>query len=153
MALSGQEIKSSDTLQLLTQLVKVGFPVGYARIESWHINPGDPSFFAMLALYFSEDIRHTDPLSCAHYEIGCSLTSEALAALTQADDRSLLYKAVEYIVHYQIFEQMLKKITDKNAALAFIAEKNQVLDELDNELGIDLSTIFALNEQTASGVH
>jgi hypothetical protein len=153
MALSEHEIKSSDTLQLLTRLAKVGFPVGYARIESWHINPGDPSFFALLALYFSEEVRQTDPSSCAHYEIGCFLTHEVLELLNQGDDRNLLYKAVEYIIHFQIFEQMLRKITDKDEALAFVAEKNQVLDELDNELGIDLSTVFALTEQTAAGVH
>jgi hypothetical protein len=153
MALSENEIKSSDTLKLLTQLVRVGFPVEYARIESWHIDPGGPGFSAMLALYYSGEVRQTDPLSCAHYGIGCNLTPEAMAFLTWADDRDTLYKAVEYIVHYQIFQQMLNKITNKGEAEAFITEKNQVLDELNDALGIDLSTLFTLGQHDAPGVN
>jgi hypothetical protein len=148
MALSENEIKISDTLQLLTKLVKTGFPVGYARIASWHINPGDPSFVAVLSLYLNEECRQENPLGCSHFEIGCTLTPEALEFLTQADDRNLLYKAIEFIVHYQIFEQTLLTIMDKAEAHQFVEEKNAVLAELNDELGIGLSTNFKLNENS-----
>jgi hypothetical protein len=146
MALCTGESINTETMQLLTRLTKPGFPVGYARIESWHINPGDPSFVAMLALYANAQARDEDIANCAHYQIGCTLTQEQLAAITAADDRAVFYKAVEYIVHFQMYEQQLQHLSDPDEIEAFIAEKNALLAELDDGLGQDLSTIFILRK-------
>jgi hypothetical protein len=101
MALSANEALRPDTCELLSQLVHVRFPVGYARIHSWHVNPGDPSFTALLALYYNEDARREDPDNCACYEIGGNLTQETLDALRSADDRDVFYKEIEYFIYLQ----------------------------------------------------
>jgi hypothetical protein len=148
MALSNDEIVNQDTLTILTKLTRTPFPVGYARIRDCHINYDDPSFVATLCLYFNEASRQENIDSCSTYQIGCSLNQTVLNAFQQADDRNALYKAVEFIVHFQFYEAELRKIADKQSQLAYIAEKNTILDKLNDDLDVDLSVLFSLDKIT-----
>jgi hypothetical protein len=146
MALSPKEIISQDTLDLLTELTNSPFPIGYARVSEWRIHIDDPSFNATLNMYFNETMRNDKPNSALLYGIGCNLTQELATALQNIDDRNVIYKMIEYIVHFQYFEKQLTRIEDTSEKLAFITEKNTILDELGNDLGIDLYSLFKLQE-------
>jgi hypothetical protein len=146
MALSPEEIISQDTLDLLTELTNSPFPIGYARISEWRIHIDDPSFNATLNMYFNEATRNDKPASAILYGIGCNLTQELAVALQDTDDRNIIYKMIEYIIHFQYFEKRLINIEDASERLAFVTEKNAALDELDNDLKIDLYSLFKLQE-------
>ena len=148
MALSHKESISQDTLDLLTELTNSPFPIGYARISEWRIHIDDPSFNATLIMYFNETIRNNNPNNALLYGIGCNLTQNLSTALQNTDDRNIIYKMIEYIIHFQYFEKQLIKLKDESERLAFITEKNAVLDKLDNDLGIDLSILFSLDKIT-----
>lgn len=89
-------------------------------------------------------MRNQDISSCNYYEIGCNLTIEMLTLIQSKDDRDMMYKAIEYIIHFQTYEQHLGKIQDATERENYIAEKNALLNELSNDLKIDLNTLFIL---------
>jgi hypothetical protein len=149
MAITEKEALRPDTRALLSQLAQAGFPVGYARIHSWHINPGDPSFTALLALYYNEDARREDPGNCAYYEIGGNMTQAALAAIQSADDRRVFYGIVEYLIHFQMYQRQIGGVKDDDEYIAALAEKQEALDRLDAELGLNLSGVFTLDSGPA----
>jgi hypothetical protein len=143
MALNKNETARPDTCALLSQLAGSGFPVGYARIHSWRINPTDPSFEALLALYYDEATRNESPANCAYYSVGGHITPETLAAIQSADDRSVFYKAIEYFIHFQMYRLRLQTIDD-DEYISELEEKQAALEQLDDDLGINLSTSFFL---------
>jgi hypothetical protein len=145
MALSENEIVNQETLKLLEELTETPFPIGYARIESWRLHPDGLAFQAVICLYLNEETRIKKPRYCQSYEIGCEITNEMFLLLQQEDDRNLLYKAIEYIIHFQTYEKLLKKMDNEEERYTFITEKNAILDKLDDDLGIDLSKNFVLH--------
>jgi hypothetical protein len=145
MAITEKEALRTDTCALLSRLARPGFPVGYARIHSWHINPGDPSFTALLALYYDEAARRESAENCAYYEIGGNITPETLAALQSADDRDVIYKAIEYFIRLQIYQGQLHGLGD-DEFMAALEEMRETLDLLDRDSGLNLSDIFQLGE-------
>lgn len=148
MALSNDEIVNQDTLTILTNLTKTPFPIGYARIRDWHINHDDPSFVATLCLYFNEASRQENIDSCNIYQIGCSLNQIVLQGIKQADDRNILYKVIEYIIHFQFYEAQYRQIVDPKERQNFLNEKTAILDNLDDGLDIDFSALFRLEALT-----
>ncbi|MDR0375252.1 MAG: hypothetical protein LBH85_05955 [Treponema sp.] len=146
MAITEKEVLRADTCALLSQLARPGFPAGYARIHSWRINPGDPSFTALLALYYDESARRENPENCAYYEMGGNVTPETLAAIQSTDDRDVFYKAIEYFIHLQAYQAALRGIADDGEFAAALEEKRTALERLDGDLGLNLSDIFQLEE-------
>jgi hypothetical protein len=144
MAITEKEVLRADTCAMLSRLARPGFPVGYARIHSWHVSPGDPSFTALLALYYDEAARREDAGNCAYYEIGGNMTPETLEALRAADDRDVFYKAIEYVVHLQTYQAALRGIADDGEFAAALEEARAELERLDEDLGLNLSGIFQL---------
>ncbi len=134
MALQISEGTRQSTLNILGDFARLPFPLGYARMESFNLNYNDPSFTAVMALYYDEDARNTSPQKCSYYAIGCTLQQADFDIIASIDDRQLLYKHVEYIIHFQ---QAQKDVTDENKA-TLQAE----LDALSDELGIQ--TLFRL---------
>lgn len=147
MALSADEIVRRDTLDILTEITHSPYPIGYARIDSWRIHYGDPSFNAHILLYYNEDARKKNPQNFTQYEIGSHLNQTMLNLFQNGDDRIPIYKAVEYLIHYSYYEKLFKEMPEGLEREAYIAEKSAILDELDDNLGIDLSTFFILGKQ------
>jgi hypothetical protein len=145
MALNENETVRADTLALLSQLAQTGFPVGYARIHSWHVNPSDPSFDALLALYYNEETRKSDEEHCGYYEIGANITPEILALIQTADDRAVFYKVIEWIIHFQFHQTRLKAVIDDEEYISNLEEKTHILERLDADLGLNMSTTFSLS--------
>lgn len=136
MALQITEGTQTKSLERLKTLAKTGFPIGYARIESFNLNYNDPSFTAVLAIYSDESARVDDITSCSYYMIGCTLQQNDFDILQGIDDRNLLYKHIEYIINYQY----LNSIKNKDNVL----ELKQELIELKELIGIE--TLFDISD-------
>jgi hypothetical protein len=142
MALNENETLRADTCALLSRLAHAGFPVGYARIHSWRVNPSDPSFDALLALYYNEEARESDEGNCGYYEIGANITPEILALIQTADDRAVFYKVIEWTIHFQSCQTRLRDIIDDDEYISALEEETNILKQLDTDLGINMSTKF-----------
>jgi hypothetical protein len=108
------------------------------------VNPGDPSFTALLALYYNEDARREDTDNCACYEIGGTMPAEVLEALQRADDRSVFYGVVECLIHFQTYQRQLSGVEDDEEYIAALDEKQRMLRRMDEDLGLNLSDFFIL---------
>ena len=126
MALQISEGTLQISLDRLRQLAKQPYPIGYVRIESFNLNYNDPSFTATLAMYFDEQARNTDVLSCSYYMIGCTLQQDDFDLLKNIDDRQLLYKHIEYIINYQV---LMQSKTEENKDEIY-AELSQLRDTI-----------------------
>jgi len=132
MALQISEGTLQISLDRLRQLANQPYPIGYARIESFNLNYNDPSFTAVLAMYYDEQARNNDVLSCSYYMIGCTLQQADFDILQGIDDRQLLYKHIEYIINYQV---LMQSKTEEN--------KDEIcaeLSQLRNTIGV--SSLF-----------
>ena len=145
MALTANDGTRQSTLNLISRVV--GMPIGYARMTGWYINRSDPSFTAMFDLFLSaEHASQCDKdgqASAIHYEWGCTLrTPDDLEALAQSDDRAVLYKHVEYILHYQDAERRRSEDPDAFDSTA----EEALLVELETALGI--TSLFHFSKGT-----
>jgi hypothetical protein len=145
MALNEKETLREDTCAMLSELARVGFPVGYARIHNWHINPSDPSFDATLALYYNEETRKNNEGNCGYYGMGANLSPETFALLQTGDDRTVFYKIIEWLIHYQFRQARLQGVSDDNEYIAAFEEATNALEQLDADLGLDMSIEFPLS--------
>ena len=145
MALQISEGTRQDTLDKLKLLTHAPFPVGYVKIESWRVVPIDPSYQCVLALYFDKQTRDENPLSAVHYEIGSTIQQSDFDAMTQGDDRQLLYKQVEYIIHYQLHERAVSESDNPEQAKA---AANAELQQLATDLSIDTLFLFPAETDT-----
>ncbi len=135
MALTLTEGTRPSTLDLMSRVI--GAPIGYARIVSWHVSRSDPSFVATFDLFLSaahaaqcDESSQQTPMN---YEWGCTLRApEDLATLAQTDDREVLYRHVEYLLHYQDAERRYRE-----SPADFDTEVEEaVLVDLETALGI-----------------
>jgi hypothetical protein len=145
MALDTKECINSETMPLLQELYSLPFHVGYARVGQWRIVLRTKMFEAEINLYADEETRNKNIDACLSYFIGCNLTDSILAKLQDTDDRNILYGVIEYLIHYNAYSTRLIQIQDDAERLAFVTEYNARLDELDNDLGFDLYSLFQLN--------
>ena len=145
MALAAQECINSETMPLLQELYSVPFHVGYARVGQWRIVLRTKMFEAEINLYADEETRNRNIDACLSYFIGCNLTDNILTKLQDTDDRNIFYGVIEYLIHYNAYSARLIKILDEAERLAFVTEYNAKLDELDNDFGFDLYSLFQLN--------
>jgi hypothetical protein len=67
-----------------------------------------------------------------------------LELLQTTDDRRVLYRVIEYLFHLQVYNARLKEIEDEETAVDYKAKKDAVLEKPDDDLGIDLFSIFRL---------
>lgn len=134
MALSINECKRQDTLSKLQAISGCPFPVGYARFADERIHYGDPSWTCCVDMYFDEQARIDNPGVAHHYFLGGNLTDADFPELASKDNRDLLYRHAEYLIHYIYATQIKSKD-------GFDAQKtNTELEELREALGIE--TIF-----------
>jgi hypothetical protein len=145
MALNEKETLREDTCAMLSELARAGFPVGYARIHSWHINPSDPSFDVTLALYYNEETRKNNEGNCGYYGMGANLSPETFALIQTADDRTVFYKIIEWLIHFQTRQTRLKDIGGDAEYIAALEEATNMLEQLDADLGLDMSAEFPLS--------
>jgi hypothetical protein len=145
MALNEKETLRADTCAKLSEVARAGFPVGYARIHSWHINPSDPSFDATLALYYNEETRKNNEENCGYYGMGANLSPETLALIQTVDDRTVFYKIIEWLIHFQFHQSRLKSIIDDAEYIEALEEATNALEQLDADLGLDMSREFSLS--------
>lgn len=137
MALQISEGTLQISLDRLRQLANQPYPIGYVRIESFNLNYNDPSFTAVLAMYYDEQARNNDVLSCSYYMIGCTLQQADFDILQGIDDRQLLYKHIEYIINYQVLKAGMTESTKSQARDELIALKHQ----------LGLETLFDLSDE------
>lgn len=134
MALTESEGTRSDSLVKARKLMQAAFPVGYIQIESWYVNPQDPSFTAILRLFYNEDLRRADAESAYRYSIGCTLQASDFDRMSSVDDRKHLYPMIEYLIHYQLAgKEVGQGKVDKEKV-------EQELKALREELGVE--TVF-----------
>jgi hypothetical protein len=95
---------------------------------------------------YNEDARREDPDNCAYYETGGNMPAEVLEALQRADDRSVFYGVVEYLIHFQVYQKQVSGVKDNDEYIAALDEKQRTLNQLDDALGLNLSTFFILGE-------
>lgn len=133
MALTITDGTRQETLDLLSERLG-GIPIKYARIFSRYVtrdNHPAGAFEVMLACYVT-DAPAPDAKTPLNTGIGVApLPESALADMAATDDRAVLYRYVEWLLHYQAAEA--RRGDDGFDAAA----ENTALTALAEELGIE----------------
>ena len=142
MALTISEGTKQSTMDIISEVL--GVPIQYARMFSWRItrdNHPKGAFNAMLDCFVTVP-DEPDKKTPLHYEFGCTLPESAIQAMTETDDRAVLYRHLEYIITYQ--DAQRRQTSDPE----FDTEaENTALAQLAEDLGIE--TLFTLDPPTS----
>jgi hypothetical protein len=141
MALSAEECFHPKTLKRLENLIEdISFPIGYAKILEWSINPGmdnnKPYYKAVLGIYFSKESRDKKVNNSYLYEIGGVVSEGFYKELCKTDHRNLLYKVTEFLIHFSFYTKKIdrNKISDESELrLKYEKELKDLLHVLDLE--------------------